>query len=111
MLDFEPLTDSSICSPHSEHNPADLQSATNSHSLSFCHKLVPEIMQDRTHKHTGWSLHRSRVFVSYILLKGNASVLMHTDSDKYIVGNGDIDSPEEAMHISSFVLVFLTETK
>lgn len=53
MLDLTALTDSTICSPHAGSNHTDLQSATNSHPLSFCCRLVSKKQTRRdTPKHS-----------------------------------------------------------
>lgn len=39
---WKPLTDSTICSPHTECNHTDLQSASDCHSLSFRHEEVSQ---------------------------------------------------------------------
>lgn len=40
VLNLKPLTDSTICSPHTECNHTKLQSASNCRSFSLSHKLV-----------------------------------------------------------------------
>lgn len=40
VLNLKPLTDSTICSPHTECNHTKLQSASNCRSFQLCHKLV-----------------------------------------------------------------------
>lgn len=40
VLNLKPLTDSTICSPHTECNHTKLQSASDCRSFRLCHKLV-----------------------------------------------------------------------
>lgn len=64
VLDLTPLADSAICSPHAESTVSyhtDLQSATNSHTLSFCTWPLSEKQArhgTRKHTHTHVRTHR-----------------------------------------------------
>lgn len=57
VLDLTPLADCAICSPHAGSNHTDLQSATNSHPLSYCGWLVSENKPDMARQSTHTAEH------------------------------------------------------
>lgn len=109
VLNLKPLTDCTICSPHTECNHTNLHWASNCHSLSLCHEQ--DTVNTDLSAHTGTtSAILTDLYHTQTWLHTNKPVLMHTDNDKYNLWLWGHSLPR-GCNTHSLICVTLTEAK